>query len=221
MSGNQMIRPFIPPAINALRPFMLLNSEVADNGEDLTPASDPGFIEGHACGLLEGRLAGQRESEARAREAFDAERAALQEKLAKLEAAESVADALNRLLGTRDTAERALEDAARFVLVSALRTLFPVLLASAAGAEISALIGKALAVRTPGTLGLRANPNTLAGLAGAAPDGLALTPDASLAPGAAELSWSGGGLSFDPADLLERITALLSPAHPDNKDTLP
>jgi hypothetical protein len=53
------------------------------------------------------------------------------------------------------------------------------------------------------------------------PDGIALTPDSSLDPGAAELSWSGGGLSFDPAALLERITTLLSPAHHDNKDTLP
>jgi len=221
MNGNQMIRPFIPPAITALRPFMLLESGIADSGEDPNPAGDAGFAEGHACGLLEGRLAGQRESEVKAREAFDAERAALHEKLAKLEAIASVGDALNRLLATRDAAERALEDAARSVLAAALRVLFPVLLAGAAGAEISALIGAALAVRAPGTLGLRANPDTLAGLACTAPDGIALTPDPSLDPGAAELSWSGGGLSFDPAALLERITALLSPAHPDNKDTLP
>ena len=219
MSANQMIRPFIPPAITALRPFMLLESDVAAGGDDPTPASDPGFLEGHACGLIEGRLAGQRESEARAREAFDAERAILHEKLAKLEAAENVSAALGRLFATRDAAERALEDAARSVLVSALRTLFPVLLASAAGAEIAALINQSLAVRPAGTLGLRANPDTLASLACAAPDGLVLTPDPSLAPGAAELSWSGGGLSFDPAALLNRITALLSPAHPDNKDT--
>jgi flagellar biosynthesis/type III secretory pathway protein FliH len=221
MSANQMIRPFIPPAIAALRPFMLLKSSVADSAEDPNPASDAGFIEGHACGLREGRLAGQRESEARAREAFDAERAILVEKLAKLEAVESVSAAFDRLLATRDTTERALEDAARSVLVSALRTLFPVLLASAAGAELSALIGEALAVRAPGTLVLRANPGTLACLASAAPDGLALTADPSLDPGAAELSWSGGGLSFDPAALLQRITTLLSPAPRENKDTLP
>ena len=213
MNGNQMIRPFIPPAVTALRPFMLLKSEV-DSADDLSPAADGGFAEGHACGLLEGRLAGQRESEARAREAFDVERAALHEKLAKLEAAESVASSLSRLLATRDMAERALEDAARSVLVSALRTLFPILLASAAGAEVSALISEALAVRATGTLGLRAHPDMLAGLAGVVPDGLAVTPDPSLEPAAAELTWAGGGLSFDPA-------GLLSPAHQDNKDTLP
>jgi hypothetical protein len=227
MTANRMIRPFIPPAITALRPFMLMTGGVVDTVDDPGPAGEPPFEQAAGVSLGKAGFAGQREGEARAREAFDIDRAILQEKLAKLEAQESITTALDRLLASRDTAERALEHAARSVLVSALRRLFPVLLASAAGAELTALIGEALAIRAPGTLGVRAHPGTLAGLAGAAPAGITLTPDPSLAPGAAEMSWSGGGLSFDPAGLLERMATLLvpadpqNPANPVNKDTLP
>lgn len=211
-----MIRPYIPPSVAALRPII-----VVEGDDEAALARAAGFAEGHASGLLEGRLAGQREGEARAREEAREELAALRGKLAKFEASEGVTGALDRLLAARDETDRDLEAAARTVLVSALRALFPALLASAAGAEVALVVNDALSVRAPEELTLRAHPDTLARLAGDVPHGVILRPDAALDVGAAALAWSGGGLSFDPAALLERVAALLSPETADTKDAPP
>jgi len=209
-----MIRPFVPPSVAALRPIIVMQSD-----DELVGAPDAKFAEGHACGLLEGRLAGQREGEARARDELQAELVALREKLATKEATNTVALALDRLLAARAETDRALQATARDVLVSALRTLFPALLARAAGAEVAAIVREAIAVRAPEPLSLRAHPDTLACLAGEAFEGLALAPDNTLNLGAAELTWSGGGLTFDPATLLERVEAVLCPAPADTQET--
>jgi hypothetical protein len=211
-----MIRPFVPPAVAALRPIIVMQGD-----DELVQARDAGFAEGHALGLLEGRLAGQREGAARARDEVQAELDALREQSATMEATGTVAMALDRLLAARQETDRALEATAREVLVSALRTLFPALLASAAGAEVAEIVREALCVRAPEPLSLRAHPDTLACLAGEAPEGLALVPDATRDPGAAELTWSGGGLTFDPATLLERVEAVLCPTPADTQETAP
>jgi len=209
-----MIRPFVPPAVAALQPIIVLQSD-----DELAAAREAGFAEGRACGLLEGRLAGQREGEARARSEIESELATLREEMANMHATRTVAGALERLLAAREESDRALEATARDVLVSALRTLFPALLAGAAGAEVAQVVREALCVRPPGPLGLRAHPDTLACLSGETLEGLAQTPDAALGPGAVELTWSGGGLTFDPATLLERVEAVLCPAPADTQET--
>ena len=97
----------------------------------------------------------------------------------------------------------------------ALRTLFPTLLASAAGLEIATLLADALAERAPEALVLRAHPDTLATIAAetaAEQDRGRLTlcaaPEMPFA--AAEVCWTGGGMTFDPGALLARVTSLLA-----------
>jgi len=181
--------------------------------------------EGHAVGLQAG--------EAEARAVCAAELAALHADLARRDARLCVGEALHALLAARDEDQRNLEDAVRATISAALTTLFPTLLRQAAGQEIAALLADALTDRPTDTLTLRAHPETIAAvqaesLAAADTARLTLVPDPMLAPGAATLSWSAspapaiptaaapgiaaaGGVTFDPAALLARVTAILRP----------
>ncbi len=101
------------------------------------------------------------------------------------------------------------------VAATALQALFPTLLATAAGAEIAVMLADVLAERAPETLILRAHPDTLATIAAETADErdagrLIPEPAPDMAFGAAEAAWNGGGITFDPAALLARVTAVLT-----------
>ncbi|HEX2940348.1 MAG TPA: hypothetical protein VHO91_04815 [Rhodopila sp.] len=204
-------RRFIPPAIDALRegPRYEAACERAQARED-------GFTEGLRAGREEGYAAGVRQGEEQATAAYQIELSKLHAEYARQHTIEVILGALQQLLHSREETRLALEAAARAVIQSALRSLFPVLLASAAGQEIAALIEET--VRERGTIGVtvRAHPDTIAsvrdqGLADS--ETLTLLPDASVAPGTAIATWSGGGLSFEPGQHLQQIDALLSLDH--------
>ena len=92
--------------------------------------------------------------------------------------------------------------------------LFPVLLAQTAGQEIAALIGDALAERGIERLTLCADLETISSVKDQGlteSDTLTLLPDPAMKPGAAVATWSGGGLGFDPAALLEQVVGILCP----------
>ena len=213
-----MSRQFIPPAVDALR-----KSPAAELTDERLRIRDDAFGEGYAVGLREGRLAGVREGETRARQEHQAELTALRGKFAKQEALGRVADACDALLAAHDATDRAVEQAVRGTMASALRAIFPVLLSRASGAEVLEVAAEALRLRDPAALTLRAHPDTLALIADQrlpepAAARLTLAPDPGVAPGAAVVAWSGGGLRFDPADLLERVIAVLSPPSSDAEE---
>lgn len=209
---------FVPPALEVLRP-----SQAGETDSELNKVREGGFAEGYALGTREGRLAGVREGEARAREAAQAEVVEMRGRFAKQDATARLADAVERVLAAREEADRALEHGARVAMTAALRMLFPALLASATGAEVVAVVREALVARAPDTLNLRAHPDTLALAAqGNLPEQvggrLTLSPDATLEHGAAVVTWSGGGLTFDPAALLEQVVGIISPIPAGTQD---
>jgi hypothetical protein len=74
-----------------------------------------------------------------------------------------------------------------------------------------------LAERAPETLILRAHPDTLATIAAetaAEREAGRLTPEPvpDMKFGVAEAAWNGGGITFDPAALLTRVTSVLAAA---------
>jgi hypothetical protein len=220
-----MSRRFRPPPLAGF--YIEPGSEHATA---LHEARGQAFADGRADGLLEGHATGFAEGQAKTRAELQAELDTLHETLAKCEKRETIGNAMERLLAVRDVDLAALESTVRDVAVIALRTIFPVLLSRAAGAEIAALLAGALTDRGPEVLTLRAHPETIAALAdmtladpaladGALADGgitdnhrVVLTADPRLGFGAAEIGWTGGGLTFDPASLLSRITSVLTPS---------
>ena len=206
-----MSRRFVPPAITALG-----DGPDADFARTVAVAREEGFAEGRKAGFEAGRQAGLREG----RDAADAEHQAnlllLQEKFARNQATLAVTTALDQVLAARASDLQALENATRAVMVAALRALFPTLLQQAAGPEIAALLADALTERAPEALALRAHPTTLHSVAAHdLPHGptapLTMLDDPTMSLGAAEITWSGGGLTVDLATLHERVVAILSP----------
>jgi flagellar biosynthesis/type III secretory pathway protein FliH len=215
-----MSRRFRPPPLAGF--YIEPGSEHATA---LHEARGRAFADGRADGLLEGHATGFAEGQAKTRAELQAELDTLHETLAKCEKRETIGNAMERLLAVRDVDLATLESTVRDVAVIALRTIFPVLLSRAAGAEIAALLAGALTDRVPEVLTLRAHPETIAAVAdmaladGALADGVItenhrviLTGDPRLGFGAAEIGWTGGGLTFDPASLLSRITSVLTPS---------
>jgi len=206
-----MSNRFRPPPL-----ALFYASPDADHARALAAARDQGFAEGHAQGLVDGHGSGLAEGIAETRTAVQAELEALREICAKREAEGAVADALRRLLAGREADIAALEGAVRELAAVALRTLFPTLLDAAAGTEIARLLADTLADRAPEALTLRAHPGTLVAVAaettGRHDERIVLAPDPGMPPGTADVTWTGGGLTFDPAALLLRITTALAPA---------
>ena len=206
-------RRFIPPAVASL--------------DETAPASDPiaadgAFGHGFQLGREEGLEAGRREGLAAATAEHEPAIARLRRDLDAARRDTALAQAAERLLAQRESDLARLEAECRRTVAAAFRTLFPVLLAYDAGAEIAALTTDALALAPVAHLMLRAHPDTLAAPSLAAlPPGLAarldIRPDPGLAPGAAELAWDGGGLVFDPAALLAQALAVIEP--PSAEDT--
>jgi len=180
---------------------------------------DQGFAEGHAKGLREGHEAGFAEGVAEARAALQPELDGLRESSAKRDRRVGVADALRQVLAARDTDLAALERELRETAATALQTLFPTLLQAAVGGEITALLAGALTERSPEALILRAHQDTLDTIAvetAAEREAgrLVLDPVPAMAFGVAEVAWTGGGITFDPAALLARVTTVLAAAPP-------
>lgn len=207
-----MSRRFRPPPLAG---FYL--SPDADHDRALAETRQQGFAEGHAQGLLEGHEVGRAEGAAEARTVLEPELDGLRESCAKHEAYSAVTTALRQMLAARDTDLASLEQAVREMAAATLQTLFPALLSHAAGAEIAALFADALAERAPEVLTLRAHPDTLAAVADETAaeretGQLILTADAGRAFGTAEIAWTGGGVTFDPAALLARVMSVLTAA---------
>ncbi len=206
-----MIRRFVPPAVAAFG-----DGPDAELAQTLAQARDDGFAEGREVGQREGHTAGLREGEAAATAAHQIELAALQERFAKHQATLAVTTALEQVLDARSADRQTLEDATRIGIVAALRMLFPTLLEQTAGQEIAALLTEALTERAPEALTLRAHPDTLRvvveqGLPSDHAAHLTMQADATLPFGTAEIAWTGGGLTFDPAALHARVVNILAP----------
>jgi flagellar biosynthesis/type III secretory pathway protein FliH len=204
-----MSRRFIPPAVD-----VLLDGPRADAACETARVKEEGFAEGLRIGRHEGHAIGLRQGEEQAGKIHQAELDKLRAAYAKQHTIEIVLAALQALLAEREQTRREVEEATRKVVSSALRTLFPVLLAKAAGQEIAAIVGDALSERGIDGVTLRCDPETIVsvthqGLAEA--DTLTLHSDPEMKPGTAVATWSGGGLSFDPAALLEQVVGILSP----------
>ncbi len=216
-----MSRRFVPPAVAAFG----IGQEAA-LAQAVLRAREEGFTDGRLYGQQEGHHAGREEGAAQAREALTAELDRLRSEYAKLDQQISVAAALHRMVSARAADLAALEAATRAAAAAALQALFPVLVSRAAGMEINALLQDALTERAAETLRLHAHPDTLKAIVGeggvAAEAGrLVLTADAALPPGAAEIAWTGGGLTFDPAALLGHVVAMLEAAPLPAAATLP
>jgi hypothetical protein len=205
-------RRFLPPPLAG---FYALPE--VDPAQTLVETREQGFAEGRNTGLKQGYETGFMEGAAETRAALQPELDALRETSGNRERRVGVAEALRRLLAARDADLATVEHATREVAAAALQTLFPTLLATAAGAEITAVLAEVLAERAPETLILRAHPDTLATIAAetaAEREAGRLTPEAvpELPFGAAEAAWSGGGIRFDPVALLARVTSVLTAA---------
>ncbi len=206
-----MSRRFVPPAIAAFG-----DGPDADLARTVAQARDEGFAEGRDSGFQAGHAAGIQDGEAAAAAAYQAELAALQEKFAKQQATLAVTDSLDRLLAARAEDRAILESGSRTAAVAALRVLFPTLLERAAGSEITALLNEALSERAPEALALRANPATVRSIAthdlpADYANRLTLQDDPAMPIGAADIVWCGGGVTFDPAALHERVLRILAP----------
>jgi flagellar biosynthesis/type III secretory pathway protein FliH len=210
-----MSRRFIPPAV-----AIFAGGTDAALAAAVARAREEGFMEGRLHGLQEGHAAGRLEGETQMRETLQAELAALRGEYAKLDQQNVVSAALDRVLAARAADLAALDLATRTAIAAALRTLFPVLLACSQGMELEVLLQAALTERPDETLRLRAHPDTLAVVAGEVSGGppdttrVTLVADPSLAPGAAEIAWTGGGLTFDPANVLQQVVTLLGAVPP-------
>jgi flagellar biosynthesis/type III secretory pathway protein FliH len=202
-------RRFIPPAVEVLR-----EGPQAEAAYEASRAREEGYTEGLRIGRHEGHAVGVRHGEQQAAQAHQAELEKFRSAYARQHTIEILLAALEELQAGREEMKRELEAEARAAINSALRALFPVLLAHATGQEIAALIGDAIAERGTERLTLCGNQETIAsvkeqGLAES--DTLTLLSDPAMKPGTAVATWSGGGLLFDPAALLEHVSAVLCP----------
>jgi flagellar biosynthesis/type III secretory pathway protein FliH len=209
-----MTTRFRPPSVTGLQ---AVRDE--DRLRALTEARQAAYAEGQAKGRAEGRAEGLAEGNAATTAALGPELAELRENIAKRDRRVGVAEALRAVLAARETDLEALQRATGDVVAQALRTLFPVLLATSAGGEIVALLSTALTEREPEALVLRGHPDTLAMFAAETTtprDGsrVRMQPAPDMAPGEAEIGWTGGGIRFDPAALMARVADVLAPSAP-------
>jgi hypothetical protein len=214
-------RRFLPPPLTGF-----YAAPEADEAQTLTEMRNQGFADGHNAGLKQGYEAGFMEGAAESRAALQPELDVLRQSSGNRERRVGVADALRRVLAARDVDLAAMERASREVATAALQALFPTLLASAAGTEIAVLLSDVLTERAPERLILRAHPDTLATIAAetaAEREAGRLVPEPvpDMAFGVAEAAWNGGGITFDPAALLARVTSVLATASQTAPDLIP
>jgi hypothetical protein len=216
-----MSRRFHPPPLAGF-----YASPEVDAAQTLADLREQGFAEGQSAGRKQGYEAGFMEGAAETRAALQPELDVLRESSGNRERRVGVADALRRVLAARDADLANVERASRELAAAALQALFPTLLATAAGAEIAAMLADVLAERAPETLILRAHPDTLATIAAETAverETGRLTPEPvpDMAFGVAEAAWSGGGITFDPAALLARVAGVLAAANQTIVEPLP
>jgi hypothetical protein len=207
-----MMRRFVPPPIQAFDP-----SAGATDPDAFGPVRDAAYEVGYEAGHRAGHAAGLADGEAQALAANGREVARLQTMLDEQKACNSVADALAQLLAARDADRQQLERQTRTAVAAALDVLFPPLMSLTIGAELVALIDQALTARTSEEITVRVSAETIAAISACGiPDcgatRVTLLPTADQPRGVAEIAWSGGGLTFDPAALLHKVTALISPS---------
>jgi hypothetical protein len=216
-----MSRRFLPPPLTGF-----YAAPDADEAQTLAETRNQGFADGHSAGLKQGYEAGFMEGAAESWAALQPELDVLRQSSGNRERRVGVADALRRVLAARDADLATVERASREVATAALHTLFPTMLATAVGAEIAVLLADVLAQRAPERLILRAHPDTLATIAAETAvereaDRLVPEPVADMAFGVAEAVWNGGGITFDPAALLARVTSVLAAAGQTAPDLIP
>lgn len=216
-----MSRRFLPPPLTGF-----YAPPEADEVDTLADIRQQGYAEGHSAGQKQGYEAGFMEGAAETRAALQPELDVLRESSGNRERRVGVADALRRVLAARDADLATVERASREAATAALQALFPTLLATAAGTEIAALLANTLAERAPEQLILRAHPDTLATIAAetaAEREAGRLIPEPvpDMAFGVAEAVWNGGGITFDPAALLARVTSVLAAASETTPDLIP
>ncbi len=204
------MRRFIPPPIRAFDP-----SSSAGDPDAFGPVRNAAYEVGYDVGRREGHAAGLLEGEAGARADCNEEISRLSKMLEEQVACNSVADVLSQLLATRQADRRLIEQQSRSAVASAVEFLFPTIMAETAGSQIIALIDHALSERSPEELTVRACPATIEavksrGLPDAGATRVTLLPNATAPSGMADISWTGGGMTFDPAALLREVTEILS-----------
>ncbi len=205
------MRRFIPPPIQAFDP-----SSGTGDPDIFGPVRNAAYDVGYDTGRRAGHATGFAEGEAHARTVCGEEIARLRAMLDEQTACNSVADILTRLLAERDADRRQMEQEARSTVSVTLNTLFPSLMALSAGSEIVALIDQTLTARPAEGITVRASAETIAAIRarGLPEPGVArveLVQDAEHPFGAADIAWTGGGLTFDPAALLRRVTDAILP----------
>jgi flagellar biosynthesis/type III secretory pathway protein FliH len=215
-----MIRRFVPPAVGSFG-----TGPLSDAARALDAAREESFLAGQKAGHRDGHAAGLQEGKAQARAANEADMAALRADFARRHTIHTVAEALQRLADMRDSTRLDLETQARGLIEAALRALFPVLMTGTAGAEIVGLIAEPLAERGKEEITLRAHPDTVAavqaqGIADLEPALLTLIADPALSPGAIDAAWASGGLTFDPAAMLEQVAEIISSTRHTDKDLI-
>jgi hypothetical protein len=205
------MRRFVPPPIQAFD-----SSPWCEEPDTIGPVRDPVYASGYDAGLRAGRVAGFADGEAQARFAAASEMARLNAILDEQRACDSVAAGLNDLLASRQADRQQMRQEARSAIAAALDILFPTLMAQTVGAEIVALIDQALSARTAEAITIRASAETIAairfcGLSEQSSARVTLVPDPDQTFGAADIAWTGGGLTFDHAALLKTVTEAVSP----------
>jgi flagellar biosynthesis/type III secretory pathway protein FliH len=216
MSGSTA-RPYLPPSIEALQSGEDGTTVVRRLAEERMRniAFDAGLKRGLEDGLAQGRAEGATLAEAEAARQMEAEMA----RNASL-GANLAARALGQLLDARAEDRRLLDTDTRAAVLAALEAVLPALLATAAGAEIAALVAEVLAERGEDIILLTAHPDTLAAMRRDGfpapqtdPPRLRLLPEPAMPPGSAEASWVSGGLIYRPDALVARALAILGPPH--------
>jgi flagellar assembly protein FliH len=206
-------RPYLPPSLGTL-----LSGEdgsaaarMQDEERMRAAAFEAGRRRGQEEGLAQGRADGAAQARAEAAQALEtavAQRAS--------QGAQSAAQALELLLHHRAEDRHAMDNAARAAVHAALEAVLPSLVARAAGAEVAAMLAKALTERGEDVILLTAHPETLAAMQREgfpapqdAPSRLRLLPEPGMPPGSAEASWVSGGLVYRPDALLARVLAII------------
>jgi len=206
-----IMRRFMPPSIRSFD-----SQSSGGSAALLAPIREAAFRDGYSEGQRVGHAAGVTDGAAQARAEMEETIAILRAALDQQSASDNVGIAVTQLLDMRNADILLIESRIRAALAAAVDILFPSLMAHTIGPDLARLVGDALTDRSPDTLTIRASGETIGCLAatGAAElDATRLTyvPNEDQPFGAVEVTWAGGGLTFDPIALLHDVTEAISP----------
>jgi hypothetical protein len=205
------MRRYVPPPLKALE-------QVAPAGDDpkteavREDAYRKGVIAGEEAGYAAGFAEGRKQAAADCVE----ESKELHAELRIAKAAGGLGAALAELLATREQDRRLIEGHTRVAVAEALEVLFPLLMQETGGRELARLVSDTASARKSERISIRAADDTIDaivrhGLPSRDSEQIVLMPDPTLRPGAISAAWEGGGLTFDPHDLLRRVTEAFVP----------